>query len=98
MCFVRWILIALHQDIIKLPTCAMDTCLMDLIALQSVTTIYALDLPSSITFSRFQQEFSFTTEGSDDSEWATRGEWAQHLREELMVVLRVVLCVMCCRF
>ena len=79
----------MDQDIIKLPTCAMDTCLMDLIALQSVTSICALDLPTSMTFARFQQDFSFDTEGSDPP----RGQWAQHLQYELMVVLFVLSCV-----
>jgi hypothetical protein len=43
----------LGQNIVNIPTCSMDTCIMESIAVASITTICVLEVPFSMTYERY---------------------------------------------
>jgi hypothetical protein len=68
---------------VAIPTCSIDTCIMESISVASITAICVLELPYSMTYNRYLLQCSFHSDSSGEN----HADWAQQLREELFLLL-----------
>ena len=83
MCSACWIVIALDQDVVNIPSCSVDTCIIEGIGVAAISTICVQDTPGSMTYARFLLNSSFHSDAHEEPSAA----WVQQLRAELFVLL-----------